>query len=176
MKKDDVKIGSNYLCKVTDKIVSIRIDAENRSGGWDATNLATGKKIRIKSAQRLRGPAGKGKKGKVEETGESAQAPVVETTAASEAPAPAKQPKQPKADKPKRTSALDAAAQVLREANAPMRCKEMIAAMQTQGLWASPKGETPEATLYSAICREIGTKGDQSRFRKLERGLFQTNG
>jgi len=30
--------------------------AENPHGGWDATNEATGKKVRIKSAQRLRGP------------------------------------------------------------------------------------------------------------------------
>jgi hypothetical protein len=169
MKNDDVKIGSQYLAKVTDKVVPIRIDAENRNGGWDATNLATGKKIRIKSAQRLRGPAGK-KKGKAEQSGEGAAAAV-----APEATPKTKKPKQPKEDKPKRISALDSAAQVLREAKAPMRCKEMIAAMQTQGLWASPNGKTPEATLYSAILREITTKGDQSRFCKLERGLFQAN-
>ena len=28
----------------------MRIDAENRSGGWDATNLSTNKKVRIKTA------------------------------------------------------------------------------------------------------------------------------
>lgn len=47
--------------------------------------------------------------------------------------------------------------------------------MQDQGIWASPNGKTPEATLYSAILREITHKGDQSRFRKLERGLFEAN-
>ena len=57
MKKNEVKIGRTYLAKVTDKVVPVRIDAENRHGGWDATNTATGKKVRIKSAQRLRGPA-----------------------------------------------------------------------------------------------------------------------
>ncbi len=57
MKKDEVKIGGTYLAKVTDKVVPVRIDAEHRNGGWDATNMVTNKKVRIKSAQRLRGPA-----------------------------------------------------------------------------------------------------------------------
>ena len=59
MTKDEIKIGGTYLAKVTDRVVPIRIDAENRHGGWDATNLVTNKQIRIKSAQRLRGPADK---------------------------------------------------------------------------------------------------------------------
>ena len=31
----------------------------------------------------------------------------------------------------------------------------MIDAMTTKGLWTSPGGKTPHATLYSAILREI---------------------
>ena len=42
MKKNEVKIGDLYTAKVTNKVVQVRIDAENRHGGWDATNLATG--------------------------------------------------------------------------------------------------------------------------------------
>lgn len=57
MKKEQVKVGGTYLAKVTDKVVPVRLDKENPQGGWDATNLATNKKVRIKSAQRLRGPA-----------------------------------------------------------------------------------------------------------------------
>ncbi len=57
MKKADIKIGSVYRAKVSDKLTDVRIDAEHPSGGWDATNLATKKKVRIKSAQRLRAPA-----------------------------------------------------------------------------------------------------------------------
>ena len=53
MLKKDVEIGGVYYAKVTNKLVQVRIDAGNRYGGWDATNLSTGKKIRIKSAQRL---------------------------------------------------------------------------------------------------------------------------
>ena len=74
--------------------------------------------------------------------------------------------------KPKRLSALDAAAKVLAKAGKPMRSREMIAAMAKQGLWSSPKGKTPHATLYSAILREITTKGKKARFTKADRGLF----
>lgn len=72
---------------------------------------------------------------------------------------------------PKKLSALDAAAQVLAGA-APMNCKELIEAMSAQGLWTSPGGKTPHATLYSAILREINGKGRESRFVKAERGKF----
>jgi hypothetical protein len=79
-----------------------------------------------------------------------------------------------KADaKPKRTSAIDAAAQVLETSNEPMTCKELIEAMATKGLWTSPGGKTPHATLYSAILREINEKGKDARFKKTER-YFRT--
>jgi hypothetical protein len=87
----------------------------------------------------------------------------------------ARKAKKQKADKPKRVSALDAAAEVLKASDTPMRAKEMIEAMTARGLWSSPNGKTPEATLYSAILREINTKGAAARFRKTERGLFVHN-
>jgi len=58
MKKNEVKIGNTYTAKVSGKIARVRIDAESRHGGWDATNVETKKKVRIKSAQRLRSEAG----------------------------------------------------------------------------------------------------------------------
>jgi len=57
MKKSEVKVGAHYLAKVSDKVVAVRITAPNIHGGWDALNTATGKRVRIKSAQRLRGEA-----------------------------------------------------------------------------------------------------------------------
>ena len=71
----------------------------------------------------------------------------------------------------KKLSAIDAAAQVL-TSSGPLNCKELIKAMAEAGLWSSPGGKTPHATLYSAILREIKTKGDKSRFVKTERGRF----
>ncbi|MCW5776436.1 MAG: winged helix-turn-helix domain-containing protein [Phycisphaeraceae bacterium] len=72
----------------------------------------------------------------------------------------------------KRLSAISAAAKVLADAGKPMRAKEMIEAASQKGLWSSPKGRTPEATLYAAIIREIAAKGKAARFSKVERGLF----
>ena len=48
----------------------------------------------------------------------------------------------------------------------------MIDAMAKKGYWTSPGGKTPAATLYSAILREISTKGKEARFKKTERGKF----
>jgi len=72
--------------------------------------------------------------------------------------------------KPKKVSALDAAATLLASASEPMNCQAMIEAMATRGLWSGPNGKTLAATPYSAILREIATKGKESRFKKTERG------
>ncbi len=262
MKKNEVKIGATYTAKVSGKVVRVRIDAENRQGGWNATNLATKKKVRIKSAQRLRGEAGKKAKEKkpvdpdrcatprckgepvVTHLGkplcqkcwdrvcqaESDMEAVARMAAAKDETAPAdgattqthacamtapanqeendmaskknkkskktrkssakekatakaKTPAKPKAagkQKEKRVSALDAAAQVLKKAGKPMHSREMIEVMTEQGLWKSPAGKTPAATVYSAMLREIQKSVDSggqpvSRFRKVERGQFAFN-
>ena len=93
------------------------------------------------------------------------------------APAPeAKAAKaKPAEKKPKKVSAIDAAARVLSEAKEPMNCQELIKAMADKGYWASPGGKTPWATLYSALTREIATKGKDARFKKTERGKFAAN-
>jgi len=58
MKKHEVKLGGEYIVKVSGRLAHVRIDRENPHGGWDATNLITKKSVRIKSAQRLRARAG----------------------------------------------------------------------------------------------------------------------
>ncbi|MGD9721420.1 MAG: winged helix-turn-helix domain-containing protein [Pirellulales bacterium] len=74
--------------------------------------------------------------------------------------------------KAKKLSALDAAAQVLAASKEPMNAKQMIEAMAAKGLWSSPGGKTPWATLYSAITREVATKAKEARFKKADRGRF----
>jgi hypothetical protein len=74
--------------------------------------------------------------------------------------------------KEKKLSALDAAAKVLGETGQAMTCPELISGMAAKGYWTSPGGKTPQATLYSAIAREITTKDALSRFRKADRGKF----
>ena len=96
--------------------------------------------------------------------------------------APAKKvdaaPKAPraKANKPDgKLSQLDAAVKVLTEAGEPMTTKAMIEAMAAKGYWTSPGGQTPAATLYSALIREIAKKGTEARFVKVDRGQFALN-
>jgi len=327
MKKKDVEIGATYVAKVSGKLARVRIDRESPHGGWEATNAETGRRVRIKSAQRLRfaacngparsaratrdaaladddrqtapivdeaegpGQADDGVSGDeptpdAEETGADADAgcgrraahaadlaetiaetgaypppldridgerlandvkrqaadldpdrcatprckrepamtylgkplcqacweaasqettnagaesaeketdmskknaskkATTKTSKATKAPkskkplaAKPKAERKPAGDaKPKRLSALDAAAEILRKTGKPMRSQEMIAAMAEQGLWSSPAGKTPHATLYAAILREIGTKGGEARFHKADRGLFEYAG
>lgn len=107
-------------------------------------------------------------------------APAKATKTAKASPEAADKPTTPKAKpasaKPKKTSALDAAAKVLEESGEPMGAKSMIEAMSVKGYWTSPGGQTPHATLYAAILREINVKGAESRFQKTDRGLFAING
>ena len=88
----------------------------------------------------------------------------------------AKTPRKPakaKAEaKSKRLSALDAAAKVLAETKEPMATRQMIEVMAKKGYWTSPRGQTPAATLYSAILRQINAKGKDARFKKVDRGQF----
>jgi len=186
MKKADVKVGGRYSAKVSDKVVVVRIDAENPHGGWDATNEATGKKVRVKSAQRLRGAVHKSKPmalaipsqaGAAHEAAPTADVgPTAAKAAEAKPEAKAKRPRAPKAEKKareKKPGCLDAAVQVLKTAGGgPLGCKEMVERMLAKGLWQT-KGKTPAATLYAAIIREIAAKGKETRFHKTGRGQFE---
>src|SRR5579884_1287342 len=140
MKKDEIKVGGTYLAKVSDKVVPVRIDAENAHGGWDATNLLTDKKVRIKSAQRLRCPANR--------DGSPQTQPEVQPATDGRTKAPkAKGKKTAKSKpegeaKPKKLGCLDAAAKVLGETGQAMNCQEMIEAMAVKCYWTSPGGKT----------------------------------
>jgi 3-methyladenine DNA glycosylase/8-oxoguanine DNA glycosylase len=101
---------------------------------------------------------------------------VVETTVPAETAKSATKAKVKSEPKVKRLSALDAAAKVLEESAEPLNTKQMVDAMAAKGYWTSPGGKTPHATLYSAILREIASKGNESRFVKTERGQFTING
>jgi hypothetical protein len=87
-----------------------------------------------------------------------------------------KTPKAKKPAGPKKLSALSAAAKVLAQKGEPMTCQEMLEVVVAKGLWSSPKGKTPAATLYSAILREMKIKGADARFKKTERGKFAATG
>ena len=202
MKKEDVKVDGTYLAKVSGGVVPVRITSERWQGdrhvGWVGVNTQTNRSVRIKSAQRLRAEvkAGGGDADAAATTAHGAEGAVTATAGSPRPPSgtgakkggkggkagaaktagaaarSAKEPKPPKEPKPKKVGALDAAAIVLAQAGTPMKAKEMVALMEAKGLWTSPGGKTPEATLYAAIIREIAAKGNEARFRKTERGTF----
>lgn len=72
----------------------------------------------------------------------------------------------------KKLSQIEAAVEVLRKAGEPMTCKAMVEAMSVKGLWTSPAGKSPDATLYASILRELAAKGTDARFVKAAPGKF----
>ena len=183
MKKNEVKMGETYRCKVSGSVVDVRITGENPHGGWDGVNALTNRKVRIKSAQRLR----------CKTAARPAKRKTITTLSEYEAEAKAQQANDKGATAKKATKAtakakkahtgerrgtsgglsgLDAATKVLAEAKEPLRCKEIVERMLSQGLWQT-KGQTPAATIYAAMTREIAAKGNNARFRKVDRGRFE---
>jgi hypothetical protein len=75
----------------------------------------------------------------------------------------------------KKLGALAAAAQVLGKTDQALNCRELVEQMAANGLWSSPGGQTPHATLHAAISREIKVKGKESRFTKAGPGKFASN-
>jgi len=194
MKKNEVKIGQCYMAKVTGNEVPVRIDAENPRGGWDAKNVATGRKVRIKTAQRLRRqcteadlaglgrPAPRRRKKAATDANTSPTAATV-AKSAKKATKEATQPKGrnngqtgakvAKAAKSKRISGLTAAFMVLVDADAELGAGAIVEKAAEKGWWKSDAA-TPAATIYAAMIREIATKGEKSRFeRGAKRGTFR---
>jgi len=182
MKKHEVKIGSEYVAKVSGKLAHVRIDSENPHGGWGAVNLATKKPVRIKSAQRLRAEAGRkaapaahvaaGAKPAAEAAKDTKAAPVAaggkatnpleahyrtqkdaaKTEKAAKVAAWRKEIAD-KAAKPKgerKPGILTLAADVLKDAKAPMDCKAIVEKVLAKGTWQT-KGKTPAATCYTDV-------------------------
>ena len=73
----------------------------------------------------------------------------------------------------KQKSLIEVAAQILKNSNEPLNCKELLVKAKESG-WIST-AKTPEQTLYSGIFREIKLKGENSRFRKsAQKGKFES--
>lgn len=172
MKKSDVQTGATYLVKVAGNLVPVKITHEHDNGGWEGTSVKTGKTIRIKTAQRLRKPlddAAHGAKSAAKATKDAKPAAERDTGERDATGGDSD-------DQPKRLSILDAAVKVLEErdpADGPLSCTQMFERMTAKGYWSPARGgRTPANTLYSAVLREINTKGEDSRFDKIERGKF----
>ena len=167
MKKANVQIGETYLVKVTGKLVPVKITSEHDNGGWEGTSTKTGKTIRIKSPQRLRKQLPDLATGATQ-----AKVPSKDATSANERHTGERDANsgQPEA---KAMSLLDAAAHLLSLGTGdPMPCKAIVDLAVARKLWIPGNGKTPANTLYASILREIKTKGDASRFIKVNSGKF----
>ena len=198
MKKNEVEIGKVYIVKVSGRLTRVRLTGENPYGGWDGINVTTGRKVRIKSARRLRYLARTDRQAAQEAIQEITRKAAMEARTAAQAAAAAEKVAETTrrsaatekratgelrgpdaaATTPARRrgrhgtmSGLDAAAKVLAEAGEPLNCVTITARALAKGYWKTG-GKTPACTIYAAIIREIATKGDDSRFRKVERGKF----
>ena len=149
MKAKDVQIGQVYTLKVANNITHthVKITAVNPHGGWDGVNMATGKAVRIKSAQRLDN-----------QTTTITQGPGHDAITTEES-------------NTAKRSGLSAALRVLQDASEPLNCKTIVERICKNGYW-STNGKTPAATISAAIFREIKLKGDNARFCKVGRGRF----
>ena len=58
MKTADVQIGETYAVKVSGNVVPVVLNEEHHNGGWVGTNQQTNRRVRVKSARRLRCPWG----------------------------------------------------------------------------------------------------------------------
>ena len=183
MKKDDVMLGGEYAVKVNGQIVCVVVEDEHPAGGWVGTNQKTGKQVRIKSAQRLRGwwddylkggdeqahtpPQGDGAAEDVPKVKE----PMRRAPRAKPAPTCLASTDRSAARQGGRMSGLDAAAKVLEEAGGPLDCRTIVERAFEKGYWHSD-GKTPAATLYAAILRDIRKYEKNSRFVKAGPGKF----
>ena len=173
MRSEDIHTEAAYTMKVGRNEVRVTVTEELEDGGW-LVETPTGRTMTVRNAERFIGRAD------AQEGAENAT--------------PAAEDAQPEASPDRGTdgdtgaqgadtgetggtmSLLDAAAHLLGQADEAMRCKDLVEQARQQGLWAPKRGgKTPDRTLYSAILREITTKGDASRFRKVERGHFALN-
>jgi hypothetical protein len=187
MKADEVRIGDVYAVNVSGQIAPVVIDEQHSNGGWVGTNQETNRQVRIKSARRLRMPWDEYLAGDDGEEADTAPEGAEEPEAKPEAKKPKKRATRAKTgddgakmngrqaeasgEGRRGLSGLEAAAKVLQEADQPLRCKDIVERAFEAGYWRSD-GQTPAATVYAAMLREIANKGEESRFVKVGRGLF----
>ena len=166
--KRKIEIGKVYSAKVGGSWLPVRIDKSLGHGRYEGAAMPSGKAVKT-CTDAIKGDG---------ETVEQWQAKRTPKEHDLPAPAPAAKAEKPKtvaktkAKKDRKPSGLDAAVTVLAEAGKPMNTSDMVKRMLETGLWKT-NGKTPSATIYAAIITEIAKKGQQSRFRKVDRGLFE---
>ena len=149
MNANRIETGKVYEITIGRNMTTVKVvSVERRVNGqlvFDCLNVKTAKRMTVSDAKRFRREIKTAKAAKTE---------------------------QAKGGKPKgMLSGLDAAHKVLTEAGCPMNVREILETA-TQNGYCQLGGATPALTIYAAMQREIAAKGANSRFTKIERGLF----
>ena len=156
---EKLTIGRTYRVAVGRNTTHATIIAKLEDGGWEARSMKSGKTLRVRSH------------GSIDELAPDAK--LAKKASKRAKASPSRDTGKPAATSGKRMSLLDAAAHLLAGSKEPMSCQTMVNIALAQGLWAPKReGKTPANTLYSAILREVKTKGADSRFEKVARGKF----
>jgi hypothetical protein len=178
-----IQIGMVYSARLGKSFTPVRVLERIPGGRWKIQNLAdTAAKPFTVKADLLKGDGktleeakaaieqAKATKAADEKQSNQASQSIKETPSVQPAPKGRKQPA--KAKVPGKMSGLDAVAKVLRETGKPMNTADMVKTALDKGYWFTG-GKTPASTIYAAIITEIAKKGDKSRFRKVDRSLFE---
>jgi hypothetical protein len=54
MNTEDVRSGRIYVLKRSGRVKFVKVDGRNPAGGWDTTEITTGRRILVQSARHLR--------------------------------------------------------------------------------------------------------------------------
>ncbi len=157
--------------KLEHHVLELRFDDEDAAKKAGEKWIAAYAKAKDAARRKLLGWKAADAKGQVKDEPGVTGANVAETGAKG-----GKAKREPKAKKEstRGPSGLDVAAQMLKDAGTPLKCKMMVQQMLDKGLWQTG-GKTPAATIYAAIIREIAEKGKEARFTKTGRGEFTFN-
>jgi len=181
MKQADVRLGGVYAAKVSGKVVPVRIDAVTGRGGWTGTNQATGKQVRIKSAQRLRYAMAK-KDGKWRRVAAGAGEEATRANVGGEgvATADAKAARKAKVDAYRKEVAekVKSDPEERRKQNEKERRAK---AMAKRGRKAKPKAKAKRTSILDAAATVLAEADGPMNCKQmveavLERGLWQTKG
>jgi hypothetical protein len=166
MNANEIHSGKDYIVKVGHNEVKVKVISGSERG-W-VVKTAGGKFMPINNSERFIRPVEHAAPAVVPSPAEPREP---QTTVPEVSAEPAAPPIATPADKPKKLSMLDAAAEILKGASYPMSAKELIIAMEDSGIWKSPAGKTPWNSLVAAISREVAGK-ENPRFQKTGKGLF----
>jgi hypothetical protein len=166
-----VKVGMVYSCKVGGSFLPVRIDKSLGHGRYEGAAMPSGKTVKI-STDAIRGDGESVEKWEARRVPKEHDLPAPAPENGPTVAAKGKRTPKPKEPKERKPGGLDAAVRVLREAGTPMNCGDIVKTALEKGYWQT-NGRTPASTIYAAIITEIAKKGQQSRFRKVDRGLFE---